>query len=61
MSDLRLLRTFFIAFVLLVGIIWSSSFLLQNQVLEREKKQFIKKESFAKVAHGKMVWDGRIT
>ena len=58
MSDFRLLRTFFIAFVLLVGISWSSSFILQNQVLEREKKQFLKKESFAEVAHGKVGWDG---
>ena len=49
MSDFRLLRTFFIAFVLLVGISWSSSFILQNQVLEREKKQFLKKEFFAEV------------
>ena len=60
MSDFRLLRTFFIAFVLIVGIIWSSSFILQNQVLEREKKQFLKKEFFAEVAHGKMGCDGRI-
>ena len=58
MSDFRLLRTFFIAFVLLVGISWSSSFILQNQVLEREKKQFLKKEFFAEVTHGKVGWDG---
>ena len=58
MSDFRLLRTFFIAFVLLVGISWSSSFILQNQVLEREKKQFLKKEFFAEVVHGKVGWDG---
>ena len=61
MSDFRLLRTFFIAFVLLGGIIWSSSFILQNQVLERGKKQFLKKEFFAEVPHGKTGWDGRIT
>ena len=60
MSDFRLLRTVFIVFVLLAGIIWSSSFILQNQVLEREKKQFLKKEFFAEVAHGKMGCDGRI-
>ena len=54
-------ENFFIVLVLLVGIIWSPSFILQNQVLEREKKQFLKKEFFADVAHGKMGWDGRIT
>ena len=60
MSDFRMRTTFFIAFVLMVGIICSSSFILQNQVLEREKKEFLKKELFAEVAHGKMGWDGRI-
>ena len=60
MSDFRLLRTFFIVFVLLVETIWSSDLILQNQVLKRENEQFLKMEFFAEVAHGKMGWDGRI-
>ena len=44
MSDFRLLRTFFIVFVLLVETIWSSDLILfQNQVLKRENEQFLKK------------------
>ena len=58
MSDFRLLRTFFIVFVLLVETIWSSDLILQNQVLKRESLKK-KKEKFLKKLHMER-WGGMV-
>ena len=52
--DLWLVRTCFVLFVLPAEIVCSSSFILQNQILERENKQLSWEEFFAEVTNGGM-------
>ena len=54
MLDLWLVRTCFVLFVLPAEIVCSSSFILQNQILERENKQLSWEEFFAEVTNGRM-------